>query len=140
MGNTGNTNNNLSQYLHLYLPVDVELNNGGSKVYNRTAVAVGNTDDEYRYVTLRLGKGLKSFTNSVLLSENRVKPILRPLSDMTEEERTEFEKTKMFVKATPVHHVGNMQWTPETFRWCLSNRFDIFGLIESGKAIDKTKL
>ena len=76
----------LKDVLKFYLPIAVELNNGGSKVYNRIAVAVGNTDDEFTYVTLRMGTGAKSFTHSVLLSENRVKPILRPLSDMTEEE------------------------------------------------------
>jgi len=79
--------NKIEDYLHLYLPIAVELNNGGSKVYNRVAVAVGNTDDEFRYVTLRLGKGKKSFTHSILLAEpDRIKPILRPLIDMTEEE------------------------------------------------------
>jgi len=77
----------LEDYLHFYLPVKVELNNGGSKVYNRIAVAVGNMDNEYRYVTLRMGEGIKAFTNSILFSEpNRIKPILRPLSDMTEDE------------------------------------------------------
>jgi hypothetical protein len=77
----------IEHYLHFYLPVKVELNNAGSKVYNRTAVAVGNMDNEYKYVTLRMGEGVKAFTHSILFSEiNRVKPILRPLSDMTENE------------------------------------------------------
>jgi hypothetical protein len=88
----------IEDYLHFYLPVKVELNNGGGKVYNRTAVAVGNMDNEYKYVTLRMGEGVKAFTHSILFSEpNRVKPILRPLHDMTEEEAILlFKKVSLF--------------------------------------------
>lgn len=138
----------LKDYLHLYLPVAVELDNGGSKVYNRTAVAVGNTDDEYRYVTLRLGKGLKSFTNSVLLSENRVKPILRPLSDIN------FAELYAVAKADAYHNYESMEdavqtarniiksneFRPQTLLCLLGMGFDLFGLIEAGLAIDRSTI
>jgi hypothetical protein len=148
----------IEDYLHLYLPVRVELNNGGSKVYNRTAVAVGNMDDEYRYVTLRLGKGAKSFTHSILFSEpDRIKPILRPLSDMTEDERTilclatfpdykqandirKHEEGYMFRNENGIKCYMSMNhFNPILFIWLLKNHFDLFGLIEAGLAIDKTK-
>lgn len=67
-------------------------------------------------------------------------PILRPLSDMTKEEDKEFQATKVFQTATPVHIVGSMHWTAETFRWLLSKHFDLFNLISEGLAIDKTKI
>lgn len=74
-----------------------------------------------------------------------IKPILRPLSDMTEEE---------------MHECGNMvydfsdepdlnKWepkdfeiglAPEQFQWLLSKGFDIFNLIRDGLAINKTTL
>jgi hypothetical protein len=67
-----------------------------------------------------------------------IKLVLRPLSDMTEEEKKEYEATRVFVRATPVHQVGNMQWTPATFHYLLSKHFDLFGLIDSGQAISKS--
>jgi hypothetical protein len=116
---------NIKDYLHLYLPVQVELDNGRSKVYNRLAVAVGNTDDEYRYVTLRMGQGAKAFTHSVLLSENRVRPILRPLSDMTEEEAKHFfglsDNAEVYCKVNHGNHTEFM------YKW------------EDGEAIYDTK-
>jgi hypothetical protein len=125
----------IEDYLHLYLGCDVESTGGkrGKLIwtsYQDTACVVYENDDPRGRV------GYKNY----------FKPILRPLSDMTEDEKVEFEATKVFVLATPVHHVGNMQWTPETFRWLLSKQFDLFGLIESGLAInikdvaDKTTL
>ena len=121
------------------LPIAVELNNGGSKVYNRIAVAVGNTDDEFTYVTLRIGTGAKSFTHSVLLSENRVKPILRPISDMTEEEKAEMmnQKHKYNTDNSMSHAVTDAAYRTE---WAIKKGFDLFGLINLNLAIDKTNL
>lgn len=56
-----------------------------------------------------------------------IKPILRPLSDMTKEER-EYVRVKF-------NH-----GSAESFIWHLSKHFDLFGLIEAGLAIDKTKM
>lgn len=53
------------------------------------------------------------------------KLILRPLSSMTEEE----EK-----------HMISTQDIGETFRWMLSKGFDLFDLIDSGLALDATKI
>lgn len=54
------------------------------------------------------------------------KPLLRPLSDMTEEEIKIYESMQ------------SRLW--EQFVWLLKNRFDLFNLISSGQAIDKTKM
>lgn len=156
----------LKDYLHLYLPIPVELNNGGSKVYNRVAVAVGNMDDEYRYVTLRLGSGKDSFTHAVLFSDKeRIKPILRKLSSMTEEEiKFLFNCEQMVAEGVTdisvsvsiplieikwknkgeaefcYYHQGLNQLSPRQFHYLLSKHFDLFDLIDDGLAIDKETL
>lgn len=70
-----------------------------------------------------------------------IKLLLRPLSDMTEEESEEQRKflfeqnyrTDDFIETLPFHNAQEMKWN-------LSNGFDIFNLIEVGLAIDKTKI
>lgn len=153
----------LKDYLHLYLGCEVELNNGGSKVYNRKLVAVGGVDDEL-YCKLRLGKaGKGQLVHGIFLKEGRVKPLLRPLSDMTEEEmrgwaliaaprenmtddyikksHEDFLKqvSKKGLDAFEVNS-GEFHLAFELTHYLLSLHFDLFGLIESGLAIDKTKL
>src|SRR6185369_12818594 len=65
-----------------------------------------------------------------VLNENnditRVKPILRKLQDMTEEEHLEIERL-------PDAYWG--QLNADQFAYLLSKSFDLFGLIESGDAI-----
>ena len=58
--------------------------------------------------------------------------VLRPLSDMRNDERVERGK----------HLLQFERWTldGEYHRWMLSRGFDLFGLIEAGLAIDKTTL
>jgi hypothetical protein len=49
---------------------------------------------------------------------------------------TEEERNKVEFALTP----SGYKYSPETFLWLLSKHFDLFGLIEAGLAIDKTKL
>ena len=75
-----------------------------------------------------------------------VKPILRPLCDMTGEELIQYGKIEVpemnvrfdlkGIREVAMH----AYYEPETFRWLLSKSFDLFGLIEAGLAIDKTKI
>lgn len=145
----------LKDYLHLYLPVPVELNNDGSKVYNRVAVAVGNMDDKYRYVKLRLCSGISAFTHSIFFSEsNRIKPILRPLSDLKQPDYLELYEilnkeednaygsgqSEQYKRNYAVLNLTGPGYKPTVFVWLLSKHFDLFGLIEAGLAIDKTKI
>lgn len=90
------------------------------------------------------------------------KLLLRPLSSLTEEEakelfRTEypagFELSRVQVAPDRVHYrytllVGTIEsktaiyfdlLKPKQFTYLLSKGFDLFGYIESGKALDKTK-
>ncbi len=56
---------------------------------------------------------------------NQIKLILRPLSDMTEEEKKDIMNL-------------NEMGIYEKVRYWLSKHFDLFGLIDAGLAIDKT--
>lgn len=75
------------------------------------------------------------------------KPILRPLSDMSEDEC--FELGEILNVHIPDHliealknnskYVIDFRYSFEFTRYLLSKHFDLFGLIEAGLAIDKTK-
>ena len=65
-----------------------------------------------------------------------IKPILRPLSDMTEEEMR--EKHEAYLSACK--SLGLLaHGTAADTRYLLSHHFDLFGWIPAGLAIDKTK-
>jgi len=71
-----------------------------------------------------------------------VKPILRPLSDMTDEESREIcaytRNAQAFVKFdTPI---GKEAINPLPFKYLLSKHFDLFGLIEAGLALNAKQL
>ena len=61
------------------------------------------------------------------------KLILRPLSDMTEEEKNEYLLIGTDSSTRFEHNARRTQYL-------LSKGFDLFGLIDAGLAIDKTKL
>lgn len=63
-----------------------------------------------------------------------VKPILRPLSSMTEAENKRW-KAKMHKQYSGgAGHTGYLE-NPESFRYLLSIGIDLFGLIDSGLAV-----
>ena len=63
---------------------------------------------------------------------------LRPLSDMTDEEKVEM-KSLMGRQTDSVHPVYILVHSPYSFQYLLKQGFDLFGLIEAGLAVDKTK-
>lgn len=93
---------------------------------------------------------------SVMMDECKFKPILRPLSDMTEEEKVhcysimfpkhtivEFSGADLVGRKEAIEYIDRFfikahPMTPKEFLLLLSKHFDLFGLIESGLAIDKT--
>ena len=111
---------NIKDYLHLYL---------GCEFIGRYV----DWDEDNFPITI---------TYQTLLNVERyttIKPILRPLSSMTGEEKKELEKIE---KNEYVADAGIEQdiWTSKEFLYLLSKHFDLFGLIDAGLAIDKTKL
>lgn len=67
-----------------------------------------------------------------------IKPILRPLSSMTDDKKKEMMKQRH-------KYDSGFEWsnqiTDMAYRmdWCIKQGFDLFGLIEAGLAVDKTK-
>ena len=75
---------------------------------------------------------------------SEIKPILRKLSDMTDEElknlRSERGNLKGVERADMNYIIRLNTWSPEDVRYLLSRHFDLFGLISSGLAIDSKTL
>lgn len=73
---------------------------------------------------------------------DNIKPILRPLSDMTEDECKAICRVTRDAKATLIilTAVGKEAHNPQITVWLLKQGFDLFQLTPSGQAIDKTKL
>lgn len=106
---------NIKDYLHLYMGCQV--------MY----------DDDQGKLTYYLMYNILA-TNEWHL----VKPILRPLSDMTEEEMKIVTVSGLMSDLKYI--INRNKWTPERFLYLLSKGFDLFGLIEEGLAIDATTL
>lgn len=144
MDTYGNTKTkNISDYLHLYLGCDVKLN--GNKV-NRSLTS---------YMLNEIENGHW---------QDDIKPILRPLSDMSEEEKIMLCCLNMPNGWQPGHiyetndddiaamrifdyqgdykslYIPKKRISPNNFLWLLSKHFDLFGLIEAGLALDATKI
>lgn len=63
-----------------------------------------------------------------------IKPYLRPISSMTEEEKKEF--TKVLVKSQNCSYENNESATTIVNDWYLSKGFDVRGLIPMGLALE----
>ena len=105
---------------HLYVGCQVECINEKS-----------NSDNEY----FGLFANLTHYTMSMYLND-KWKPILRHLSDMTEEEQTTLYGHWRIIK-NPFHEI---QLEAKQIVWLLSKHFDLFELIESNQALDLTKI
>lgn len=78
----------------------------------------------------RIGAGSESGSRPFNIGD--MKPYLRPMASMTEEERQDYYKV-----------VDNMQfdsfYSPDIFDWLNAHHFDYRGLIEKGLAIEVTE-
>lgn len=147
----------IKDYLHLYLGCEVKNLSSGTMKYVLSSIdLMGN-------VLFRDEVGNEMFLHNWKL-------ILRPLSDMTDEEvqmllrmKFEYDSFQNFriedestteptcIYATGFKHVNNRAYptlinqhisslNPEQFKYLLSIAIDLFRLKESGLAIDKTTL
>ena len=67
--------------------------------------------------------------------DRNIKPYLRPLSSMTEEEREEFRLLGGIISYNPNHNTYSMSaFSPEAYDWLNKNMFDYRGLIPKGLA------
>jgi len=119
---------NIKDYLHLYLGCELfEVGGGIGKLYN-----MGTFAGSIVQVFTDCSSNEPYWTNV-----RNVKPILRPLSDMTDEEKNYFELWSFEIMKEDLNQV---QRNALKIKWYLYNHFDLFGLIEAGLAIDKTTI
>lgn len=81
-------------------------------------------------------------TDAVLGSVELFKPILRPLSDMTDDEckHEGMILNKLWQNYDKFSNRGSKDTVAEQIEYLLSRHFDLFGLIEAGESIDATTL
>jgi hypothetical protein len=115
----------LKYVLHLYIGCEIEITQGSDKMKKTLKGFVLNADGSYTcWDSHDTGYGNLAFG---------IKPILRPLSDMTEEEKNEY----WFLNSVKD---SKAQCEAINTRYLLSKHFDLFNLIPSGQAINKTTL
>lgn len=69
-----------------------------------------------------------------------IKPYLRPMSSMTDEERGEFRNFGGVMSYSPQHDTWTISaFSPEAYDWLNKNMFDYRGLIPMGLALEATK-
>lgn len=117
----------IKDYLHLYLGCKVEI---GATLPGMLLGVEGNTAFVKHFTEGRICMALK-----------QVKPILRPLSDMTEEEGVEAE-VAWKEGSNYGETIGQGLNCAYAYRlkYLLSKGFDLFNLIPKGLAIDKSSL
>lgn len=112
----------IKDYLHLYLGCEIITHSVDGK---QVAKQILNT----------------SWLDEIQRGYNPVKPILRPLSNMTEEEGKEAESAwNEFMGFGETISRGMNCAHANRIKYLLSKGFDLFGLIEAGLALDKTTL
>lgn len=138
----------IEDYLHLYIGCQVLIEkeidcstNGEFPEYDEIAGSI--LPGIYKLVGVNTVKNSVMSGDVSLISKegtacmtvfNNIKPLIRPLSDMTEEEREYCGWSETLCKK-PIKH-GNYE--SNEFIWLLKQGFDLFELIDAGLAINKT--
>lgn len=120
-------NKNIKDYLHLYLGCECIVKEPGESAFKSVLEGI------------QRGKFLlKEYGHLLLWEAAEIKPVLRPLSDMTEHESNMGDEImNAFNENDPIEAFQGMA---NMTMMLLKQGFDLFGLIESGLALDKTKL
>lgn len=127
----------ISDYLHLYLGCNVVVENniqGDMQTSDKRALA-----GPYKLIAVEIIGHTRHvrLDGYILKPSEIVKPLLRPLSDITEEEATESGWMGLFTLKNFAEH---KRYRPDSFPFLLSKCFDLLELIEAGLAIDVTKM
>lgn len=130
----------IEDYLHLYLGCEVTSKGDKQFQFRHTLISINTNGLVQTYIKQAFGNSSKNFFNI-----EYVTPVLRPLSDMTEEEYDELEilnnddDNVLEVKNDKFEFDYRVSTAVITKRM-LHMGFDLFGLIDDGLAIDKTKM
>ncbi len=144
----------LRDVLHLYLNCDVQYpdSSGGIVIAKFTGFSREDGIETTYKTKVKKGDAVGDYLSWKPSSyhscdANHLKPILRPLSSMTEEEKHEFFKlqygddekyNERLVGFAMGGKSGTYTLFPETFQYLLSKGFDLFNLIPSHQALEKT--
>lgn len=144
----------IKDYLHLYIGCEIKLTGRNTGNYKNEIVKLIGVSHTYNKTEAILSGGSweKYMMYSAFYSED-ITLILRHLSDMTESELKElvnqpdftdhYCKKKLMEISTSIYGLYNFisfYGSHNSIRWLLSKGFDLFQLIDSGLAIDKTKV
>lgn len=154
----------LKDYAHLYLGCDIQYPDTDGTIITAKLTGTTNGDGlETTYFEVQKNTSGSPTVGDYLSWEPNghhnsnalhVKLILRPLSDMTQEEGRKYVELRGYEAINSVTILaGGIEFThpgmntyisfennkPEQFAFLLSNGFDIFGLIEAGLAVSKTE-
>jgi|SRR5688572_9480762 len=139
----------IEDYLPHYVGCDCEIITAPGTVGKLVSLNI-----EHRTCSL-LQPGMGFMGGGWFAKTNEIKPLLRPLSDMTEEEHNKVAELLGYPKPYRFYKKEWFKWywegegnemffapayITEVFRYLLSKHFDLFGLIESGLAIDASKI
>ena len=110
----------------------------GRLLYNVIINCTEDDDKRTNFNCFFTGDMFKDIQNGTAMWN--IKPYLRPMSSMTEEEKEEYNKTKDKIAiqwddyGAPVGY--EYAYTIKTFDWLNSHHFDYRGLIKKGLAIE----
>lgn len=133
----------IKDYLFLYLGCDVQVKRKNDKQYHigrmcEVTLKSNHGDwikvwfDDVITVTGSTWEQSSANQHWFFFGEDHIKPIVRKLSDMTEEE-------KLYALRLGNSYTDTWIGGANRTAHLLSKHFDLFGLIEAGLAIDKTK-
>jgi hypothetical protein len=125
---------NIKDYLHLYLPFQAMIVVDKYGEENPTLIEVNKVDVWLREIWDEDGFSW---------NYRSIKPILRPLSSMTEDEAKEggfWSELHNCITGTNTSDAIYDMYSASKFLWSLSKHFDLFGLIEKGLAIDASTI
>ena len=93
-------------------------------------------EDGFKYDKTLTYEDVKNYCQLPACSTTIVKPYLRPLSSMTEDEYNELKELSSYYGLAPFEDIHN--WTPnyELIGWLNAHHFDYRGLIPKGLAIE----
>ena len=119
----------IKDYLHLYVGCTLRCDTGFVILMSVIPEIIPHTS---------FGIAVINGSESYRTNLGDYKPVLRPLSDMTEEECNLLGWDYKYQGKIISHRAENL--SPEEVRILLKQGFDLFNLIESGLSIDKTKI
>lgn len=127
----------IEDYLHLHLGCLVIIERANNFLNNPSRKFTSHGPYKLVGVDISDNKTTVKIDNYLVSESDVIRPILRPLSDMTEDEAIEFGWMRLF---TLEHFVEKKLFQSELLGHMLVRHFDLFDLIQDGLALDATTM